>query len=54
MDGGNEQRVAINLCFQAGLPAPETLVLVQKDYGNEAKTILVVFMIWRQKGAGKR
>ena len=36
MDGGNEQRVAIKFCFKAGLSATETLVLVQKVYGNEA------------------
>jgi hypothetical protein len=36
MDGGNEQRIAIKLCFKAGLSATETLVLVQKAYGNEA------------------
>jgi hypothetical protein len=37
MGGGNEQRVAINVClFEAGLSATETLVLVQKAYGNEA------------------
>jgi hypothetical protein len=36
MDGGNEQRVAIKLCFKVGLSATETLVLVQKTYGNEA------------------
>ena len=36
MDGGNEQRVAIKFCFKAGLTATETLVLVQKAYGNEA------------------
>ena len=36
MDGGNEQRVALKLCFKAGLSATETLVLVQQDYGNEA------------------
>ena len=36
MDGGNEQRVAINLCFKAGPSEIETLVLVQKPYGNEA------------------
>ena len=36
MDGGKEQRVAIKVCFKAGLSAKETLVLVQKDYGNEA------------------
>jgi len=35
MDGGNEQRVAIKFCFIAGLFATETLVLVQKAYGNE-------------------
>ena len=32
----NEQRFAIKFCFQAGLSATETLVLVQKLYGNEA------------------
>jgi hypothetical protein len=36
VDGGNEQRVAIKFCFKAGLSATETLVLVQKVYGNEA------------------
>ena len=36
MDGGNAQRVAIKFCFKAGLSATETLVLVQKAYGNEA------------------
>jgi len=36
MDGGNEQRVAITFCFKAGVSATETLVLVQKAYGNEA------------------
>jgi hypothetical protein len=36
MDGGNEQRFAIKFCFKAGLSATETLVLVQKAYGNEA------------------
>jgi hypothetical protein len=36
MDGGNEQRVAIKFCFKAGLCVTETLVLVQKAYGNEA------------------
>jgi len=36
MDGGNEQRVAIKFCFKACLSATETLVLVQKAYGNEA------------------
>jgi len=36
MDGGNEQRAAVKFCFKAGLSATETLVLVQKAYGNEA------------------
>jgi histone-lysine N-methyltransferase SETMAR len=36
MDGGNEQRVVIKFCFKAGLSATETLVLVQKAYGNKA------------------
>jgi hypothetical protein len=36
MDGGSEQRVVIKCCFKAGLSATETLVLVQKAYGNEA------------------
>jgi hypothetical protein len=36
MDCGNEQRVATKFCFKAGLSETETLVLVQKAYGNEA------------------
>jgi hypothetical protein len=36
MDGGNEETVAIKFCFKAGLSATETLVLVQKAYGNGA------------------
>jgi len=36
MDGRNEERVAIKFCFKAGLAVTETLVLVQKAYGNEA------------------
>jgi len=36
MDGGNERRFAITFCFKTGLSATETLVLVQKAYGNEA------------------
>jgi hypothetical protein len=36
MYGGNKQRVATTFCFKAGLSATETLVLVQKAYGNEA------------------
>ena len=30
------KRVAIKICFKAGLSATETLVLVQKAYVNEA------------------
>jgi len=36
MNGRNEQRVAIKFCFKAGLSVTETLVLVQKAYGNGA------------------
>ena len=36
MDGGCERRVAVTFCFKAGLSGTETLVLVQKAYGNEA------------------
>ena len=43
MDGGNEQRVAIKFCFKAGLSATETLVLMQKVYGNEALNRSKVF-----------
>ena len=35
MDGGKEQRVAINVCFKAGLSATETLVFVKKAYVSE-------------------
>jgi hypothetical protein len=36
VDDGNEQRAAIKFCFTAGVSATETLVFVQKAYGNEA------------------
>jgi len=36
MDGGNGQRVVIKFSFKNGLSATESLVLVQKAYGNEA------------------
>jgi transposase len=36
MDRGNEQRVVLKFGFKVGLSATETLVLVQKTYGNEA------------------
>ena len=45
MDGGNEQRVTTKLCFKTGLPATETLVLVQKIYGNEAVNRSNVFRL---------
>jgi transposase len=35
MDGRNEQRVARKFCFIAGISVTESLVLVQKAYGNE-------------------
>jgi hypothetical protein len=57
MDGRNEQRVAIKLCFKAGLSATETLELVQKAYGNEALNRSDVFRWYFQfqdKVAGRR
>ena len=48
MDGGNEQRVAIKFCLKSGLPATETLVLVQKAYGNEALNRSNVFRWYSQ------
>jgi len=36
MNGRNDKRVAIKFCFKTGLSITETLVLVQKAYGNEA------------------
>jgi hypothetical protein len=35
MDGG-KGRVAITCCFKSSLSATETVLLVQKAYGNEA------------------
>jgi hypothetical protein len=43
MEGGNEQRIAITFRFKAGLCATETLVLVQKAYGNEAVNRSYIF-----------
>jgi hypothetical protein len=43
MCGGNEPRVAIKCCCKAGLSATETVVLVQKAYGNEAMNRPIVF-----------
>ena len=53
MDGGNEQRVAIKFCFKAGLSATETLVLVQKAYGNEALNQSNIFRWYYQFQDGK-
>jgi len=43
MDGGSEQIIAIKFCFKASLSATETLVLVQKAYGNEGMNRSNVF-----------
>jgi len=53
LDGGNEQSVAINFCFRAGLSATETLVLVQKACGNEALNRSNVFR-WYSRFRGGR
>jgi hypothetical protein len=36
MDGGNEQRITVKYCSEAGLFAIKTLVFMQKAYGNES------------------
>jgi hypothetical protein len=46
MDGGNGYRAAIKFCFKAGLSATETLVSVQKAYGNEALNRSNVFRLY--------
>jgi hypothetical protein len=46
MDGRNEQGVAIKFCFKAGLSVTETLVLVQKAYGNETVNRSNVFKLY--------
>jgi len=53
MDGGNEQRVAIKCCFEMGLSATETLVLVQKAYGNEDLNCSNVFRRYSQFRDGR-
>jgi hypothetical protein len=53
MDGVNEQRVVIKFCFKAGLSATETLVLVQKAYGNEALNRSNVFRWYSQFRDGR-
>jgi histone-lysine N-methyltransferase SETMAR len=53
MDGGNEQRVAIKFCFKAGLSATETLVLVQRAYGNEAVNRSKIFRWYSRFRVGR-
>jgi len=53
MGGGNEQTVAIIFCFKAGLSVTETLVLVQKVYGNEALNQSNVFRWYSRFQDGK-
>jgi hypothetical protein len=53
MDGGNKQRVAIKFCFKAGLSATETLILMQKTYGNEAVNRSNVFR-WYSRFRNRR
>jgi len=50
MVGGNEQRVAIKCCFKAGLSGTETVVLVQKAYGDEAVNRSKVFRWYSRFG----
>jgi transposase len=54
MDGGNEQRVAIKFCFKAGLSAKETLVSVQKAYGNEDLNRSTVFRWYSRFRDGRK
>jgi hypothetical protein len=53
MDGGNEQRVAVQFSIKAGLSATETLVLLQKAYGNEALNQSNVFRWYSQFQDGR-
>jgi hypothetical protein len=53
MVSGNEHRVSIKVCFKASLFATETLVLVQKAYGNEAVNRSNVFMWYSRFGDGR-
>jgi predicted patatin/cPLA2 family phospholipase len=48
MDGGNEQRIAIQFCFKAGPSLTEILVFVKKDYGNEAMNRSNIFRWYSQ------
>jgi hypothetical protein len=53
MDGGNEQRVVMKVCFKADLSATETLVLVQKAYGNEGLKRSNVFRLYSRFRDGR-
>jgi len=53
MDGGIEQRFAIKCCFKVGQSAMETLVLVQKAYGNEALIPSNVFRCYSRFRSGR-
>ena len=53
MDDGNEEGVALKCCSKAGLSATETLVLVQKAYGNEALNGSNVFRWWSRFRGGR-
>jgi histone-lysine N-methyltransferase SETMAR len=53
MNSGNEQRVAIKFCFKAGLSATEALVLVQKDFRNEAVNRSNLFRWYSQFREGR-
>ena len=54
MDGGNDQRVAIKFCSKAGLSATETLILVQKAYGNEAVNRSNIFRCYSRFREGRK
>jgi hypothetical protein len=53
MDDGSEQKVVIKFCFKADLTATETLVLVQKAFGNEAVNRSNVFRWYSRFRDGK-
>ena len=54
MDGGNEQRVAIQFCFKRDLSATEILVLVQKACGDEALNRSNVFRRYSRFREGRK
>jgi len=53
LGAGNEQ-IAIKFCFKTGLSATETLVLVQKGYGNEAVNRSNVFRWYSRFRDGRK